>query len=807
MIQNKVALMTEEYVRKALRESIDDEIALDALAQWASNPVGKKAGYGVQENYPIILLNLTRRFDISSVIATEYVSKLREYGTQFLLSGGDINAIRELVLNELNGDVGKKWRQGMAKRLAKAPVEIKRLAYLLFFLMHHGFEAKIFADSLDKIQAFYSVVFEKPFPYVERQDDLIDFGIVNRFLYTSEDLSRNQTDVTSPIFSSDSLGLNRDDLKIQSDAKQIVSHMVDKKMFDQLHILEEISRENFGIKRFEEEVENFRPEKRITGKYKSYMVISPFLLEEIRDDIRSLKQHRLLDYESRIESTLKLVSESWPDGKFDYVRLEGEQVLWRVDNGTNTKLFVYLAVWTNDTDLCFLLSKLDVPKASGLVAIVLNQSPESVRASLNERLGDCGELTLICPINQKESQTETLVGSTTRYSAKFVQILSKSLNLSVPLAGLSKKDSAPAEISLGAQFGKKSERPKVLLGSQGGREIYWTEPLERNSNVGIFGDAGSGKTQTIKRILVGLRKSGITFLVLDSSGEYLPKDGSSMEFGTGIGLSEITVNPLELEKGNSPRDQKYCVLESLDGGFGFSEEEKHCLRNAIKSSYERKGIFEDNKSTWIKTPPTLQDLRVRLEHLTQEGNGRWKNAAKEILGKIGPVLGHSLFSQARTRIPFQKLVTGPIIVNLSELQDPTLKAITVEFIAGKIPYFAENSSGALQLCIIIDGLQKLMARNSSTLRLLREARRRAIGIIYSSQNPANLSELVFTNTAAILSFRMTESKNAKVLGEYMGVRDSNLLNKGLENKFSAMSKFSSDPSAIKFDVLPYFQHG
>ena len=45
-------------------------------------------------------------------------------------------------------------------------------------------------------------------------------------------------------------------------------------------------------------------------------------------------------------------------------------------------------------------------------------------------------------------------------------------------------------------------------------------------------------------------------------------------------------------------------------------------------------------------------------------------------------------------------------------------------------------------------------------------------MIYSCQNPANLSELAFNNTATILSFRLSDSKNAKNVAEHLGVSGS-----------------------------------
>ncbi len=56
-------------------------------------------------------------------------------------------------------DVGKKWRQGIHRRLSKSSLEARRLTYLLLYLISRGFDAKTFETSLDEIQAFYSADF------------------------------------------------------------------------------------------------------------------------------------------------------------------------------------------------------------------------------------------------------------------------------------------------------------------------------------------------------------------------------------------------------------------------------------------------------------------------------------------------------------------------------------------------------------------------------------------------------------------------------------------------------------------------
>ena len=80
-----------------------------------------------------------------------------------------------------------------------------------------------------------------------------------------------------------------------------------------------------------------------------------------------------------------------------------------------------------------------------------------------------------------------------------------------------------------------------------------------------------------------------------------------------------------------------------------------------------------------------------------------------------------------------------------------------------------------------------------------------LGVIYSSDNLMNLSELAFANAAALVSFRISDSKNGKILVTQFGVKDEKALNKGLSFKFSALVKFSREPSSIQFDTSPYFK--
>jgi len=269
-------------------------------------------------------------------------------------------------------------------------------------------------------------------------------------------------------------------------------------------------------------------------------------------------------------------------------------------------------------------------------------------------------------------------------------------------------------------------------------------------------------------------------------------------------VNEISVNPLELDNTNTPRDREYRVLEILDTVYGLKDWEVAYIRRAIKKSYETKGIVEDSPRTWSKVPPTFQDIRNALELIGEEGKGNARSSTREILQKIGPAFGHQLFSQAKTRIPFEKLVTESLVIDLSGFQNDGMKTLATEFLLEKIPSFTKNSSGDLQLFVAVDSPNEIFGRNSSSLRLLREARQRGIGLIYSCANPSNLPEIALNNTGTILSFRIGDSKNAKIVAEQLGIADQ-VLHKNLSEKFSAVVKFSTQSGVSKFAIIPYFQ--
>ena len=353
------------------------------------------------------------------------------------------------------------------------------------------------------------------------------------------------------------------------------------------------------------------------------------------------------------------------------------------------------------------------------------------------------------------------------------------------------------QVGLGTQFIGRAESYKIQIGIQETKGIYWIPTQERNWNFGVFGESGSGKTQVIKNIVSQLKAKQVSYIVLDSFGEYASKEAANQEFGQVVSLNEISVNPLEIANGKSLSEHVYSVVDTLNAIFNLNDIQAHYLKDAIRRSYREKGIYEDNPETWTRTPPIFLAVNKLLVEMEQQSKD-----VKDLLQKTGPSLNSPLFSRDKTMMPFERLVSGPVVLNLGALGTNEMKALASEFILAKIPRFVENLSVAPQLFVVVDGAPNLFRMHSSSLQFLMEARRSGVGVIFPYRDPNNLPEIAFNSTATIMTFRQSDTKVAKLTAERLNTAEQTL-NKNLTDKFSAVVRFSSMTEAQRLSTLAY----
>ena len=807
----------EEMVRETLSRQSSDEIMLDAFMQWASNPTSMSAGYGVKENYSFIASNLQDRYGLSPSQASDYIKRLRQDCERILEATNDVYELRNELLKQLQGELGGQWRKRMRQRLGEAPIEVQRVESLLCTLAERGYRMG-WEGLQDSLQAYCMAAYASIVSPVSVRNGLLKAGVLNRLLWISSKRSQDQVDcyILSPLLSATSMGLAG--LETAPTAREVrvyVRELFERRTFEQLRVLDEVSRENFGALTYYGSIPSFLSSKGFCGQYGRVIAISPFVLDQIRDTLHEEKQTRLEEFESKIENALvTLRNEHWPDCELIFTQMEGEHRLWRWDSSGNPKLYLYLALWLTAPDLRALTCRIELTQKSSIMVIVAYQSIPSVKEVLEASFGPYRgmNISLLLP-TEKGLRYELVAGEDHAYARPIVKSMGKALGASIDV-----KPPQPPRATFPQRLPTPPVPPTlpyplttdlhVILGMRGADKIFWAPATERSWNFAIVGSSGTGKTQTVKAVLKEFAKQGIPYIAFDFRKDYVPDKSSVSDFGSVLDLRHITINPLELDGSNSPRDQKYQVSDIIDLVYTIGERQIGYIRDAIKLSYEGTGIYEDNNSTWTNPAPTFADIQQNLDRLAEKGSRAEKESINGIFARLNPIFDYGIFS-ANTVMPFEDLIKGRTIVNLGVLPHDDLKAVVCEFLLRKLRYYLYSlaESREPRLFIVIDEAHRLKyEKTSSTGQLLKEARKYGVGLILSTQDPVDFPDLVYNNIGAILSLQLTDPKYAKSIAEHLGGKVSwqNVKN-DLSEKFSAFVKFSSQIDVVKLRVTPYYE--
>jgi hypothetical protein len=808
----------EEMVRETLSRHSSDEIMLDAFIQWASNPTSMSAGYGVEENYSFIASNLQDRYGLSSSQASGYIDRLRHDCECILEATNDVYQVRSEVLRQLQGELGKQWRKGMGQQLGGAPTEIRSAGTLLCVLAERGYSTSRWEDLLAPFQAYYMAAYGTIVSPVSVRNGLLKAGMLNRLFWISSKRLWDRQDyyVLPPLPPAASIGLaGLEKAPTDREVRVYVRELFERRRFEQLRVLDEVSRENFGARTYYGIIPSFLSSKGVCGQHANTIAISPFVLDQVRDTLHQEKQTRLEGFESRIENALvTLRNKHWPDCELIFTQMEGEHSLWRWDSSGNPKLYLYLALSLTAPDLRALTYRIELTGNQSIMVIVAYQSIPSAKEVLETSFGPYRSMnvSLLLPTD-KGLRYELTTGEDHAYARPIVEVMGKALGADIDVkppqpSPVSFPEPPPTPPVLPTPPGPPVTELRVLLGTAGAAEIFWAPAIESSWNFAIVGSAGTGKTQTVKAILKEFVKQGIPYIVFDFRNDYVPIKSSTSDFGSVLDLSHISINPLELDGSNSPRDQKYQVSDIIDLVYTIGERQIAYIRDAIRLSYEDNGINEDKEGTWAYPSPTFADIQQNLERLAEEGSRTEKDSIKGIFARLDPIFDYGIFS-AKTVMPFEDLIKGRTIVNLGVLLNDNLKAVVCEFLLRKLRYYLYSlpESREPRLFIVIDEAHRLKyEKTSSTGQLLKEARKYGVGLTLSTQDPVDFPDLVYNNIGAILSLQLTDPKYAKSIAEHLGGRVGwQSVKNDLSEKFSAFVKYSSRPDVIKFRVTPHYE--
>ncbi|MFA0268521.1 DNA phosphorothioation-dependent restriction protein DptH [Vibrio cyclitrophicus] len=266
-----------------------------------------------------------------------------------------------------------------------------------------------------------------------------------------------------------------------------------------------------------------------------------------------------------------------------------------------------------------------------------------------------------------------------------------------------------------------------------------------NTNTGIIGTMGTGKTQFTKSVITQLYRNQadnvnsapIGMLVFDYKSDYVDDKFQQATVGKKFNLHKLPYNPLSLF-GDTPMLPVHTARgfsETMGKAFGLGQKQQLRLRKLVGEAYELAGIRKADPRTWSKAAPTISQVWDLFIETEPDEDSLY--AALESLYEL------EIFEDDNTKcMSLYDLVDGITVVELagypSEIQNLVV-ALTLDLFYSQMQKKGkpevQGDFRQITKMILVDEADNFMSQNFPSLRkILKEGREYGVGVILSTQD-------------------------------------------------------------------------
>lgn len=310
---------------------------------------------------------------------------------------------------------------------------------------------------------------------------------------------------------------------------------------------------------------------------------------------------------------------------------------------------------------------------------------------------------------------------------------------------------------------------KVLFGHDVLRSqpIYW-EPTNTskvfNTNTGIIGTMGTGKTQFTKSLVTQLVQSRshnvggevIGVLIFDYKADYIKDDFIAATGARVFNLHRLPFNPFSLY-GNKPMLPVHTAnlfRSTVGKAYNLGNRQKNKIRTLVLEAYARAGIQTNDPTTWERTAPTLQEVW----ELFQDQNTVEQDSLYAVLDDL--VTFQIFESEAGKTRSLYDLLEGVNVINLSGY-DPQIQnlvvAITLDIFYSQMhergSSIQEGDYRQITKMVLVDEADNFMSQGFESIKkILKEGREFGVGTILSTQEMTHFKSSEVDYSSYILTW-------------------------------------------------------
>ena len=281
-----------------------------------------------------------------------------------------------------------------------------------------------------------------------------------------------------------------------------------------------------------------------------------------------------------------------------------------------------------------------------------------------------------------------------------------------------------------------------------GEQLYW-EPTNTakfmNTNTGIIGTMGTGKTQFTKSLITQLMQNQndnvnsapIGMLIFDYKSDYVDDQFVEINSVKRHKLYKLPYNPLSLF-GDTPMLPVHTARgfsDTMAKAFGLGVKQQATLRKLVLDAYEQAGIDKADPATWHLPAPTIKDIWNLFEATEPSIDSLY--AALESLNEL------EIFESDNSQCSsLYDLLDGVLVVELAGYP-PQVQNLVVALTLDLF-YSQMQKKGKPQIqgdyrqitkMILVDEADNFMSQDFPSLRkVLKEGREYGVGVVLSTQD-------------------------------------------------------------------------
>jgi DNA phosphorothioation-dependent restriction protein DptH len=340
----------------------------------------------------------------------------------------------------------------------------------------------------------------------------------------------------------------------------------------------------------------------------------------------------------------------------------------------------------------------------------------------------------------------------------------------------------PVDVALAVPLNTTGGNLRIRVGESvlSQQTLYW-EPTNTarfmNSNSGIIGTMGTGKTQFTKSVVTQLVRNQsqnvnaapIGMLIFDYKSDYVDDAFIDATGAKKYQLSKLPYNPLSLF-GDTPMLPLHTAAgfaETMTRAYGLGAKQQLKLENLIIDCYASAGIHPEDRASWSKPAPTIEDVWQLF--LSQD-----KVDEDSLYAALSKLARFKIFEPDAAKTgSLYDLISGVTVVELagypSEIQNLVV-ALTLDLFYAQMQKRGKpqvvGDFRQITKMILVDEADNFMSQDFPALRrILKEGREYGVGVILSTQDITHFKTGENDYSSYILSWvvhRVSQIRNADV---------------------------------------------